>query len=100
MVLVRDIKTLYHSFHVNPESLKDLEGDLENVNTWDIGMELTRPARGLKLWLTLQILGTDLIGSAIEHGFSLAQRAEEDLQTKENWEDVYSCAACHDKFSV
>ena len=88
MVLVRDIKTLYHSFHVNPEYLKDLEGDLENVNTWDIGMELTRPARGLKLWLTLQILGTDLIGSAIEHGFSLAQWAEEALQSKENWEIV------------
>lgn len=88
MVLVRDIKTLYHSFHVNPEYLKDLEGDLENVNTWDIGMELTRPARGLKLWLTLQILGTDLIGSAIEHGFSLAQWAEGALQTKENWEIV------------
>ena len=36
----------------------------------------------------LQILGTDLIGSAIEHGFSLAQWAEEALQSKENWEIV------------
>lgn len=88
MVLVRDIKTLYNSFHVNPEYLKDLEGDLEHVNTWDIGMELTRPARGLKLWLTLQILGTDLIGSAVDHGFSLAKWAEEAVKEKENWEIV------------
>lgn len=72
MVLVKDVQHLFHSFHVNPEYLKDVEGDLEHINTWDIGMELTRPARGLKLWLTLQILGTDLIGSAIEHGFQLA----------------------------
>ena len=77
MVLVKDIRHLFHSFHVNPEYLKDVEGDLEHINTWDIGMELTRPARGLKLWLTLQVLGTRLIGSAIEHGFQLAEWAQE-----------------------
>ena len=51
-------------------------------------MELTRPARGLKLWLTLQILGTDLIGSAIEHGFQLADWAEEALTELPDWEIV------------
>ena len=65
-----------------------MEGDLEHVNTWDIGMELTRPARGLKLWLTLQVLGTELIGSAIEHGFQLAVWAQEALQELDNWEIV------------
>lgn len=88
MVLVNDVKHLFHSFHVNPEYLQDLEGDLEHINTWDIGMELTRPARGLKLWLTLQILGTDLIGSAIEHGFQLADWAEEAIQTHSDWEII------------
>lgn len=88
MVLVNDVKHLYNSFHVNPEYLKDLEGDLEHINTWDIGMELTRPARGLKLWLTLQILGTDLIGSAIDHGFQLADWAEEALKTYSDWEII------------
>ena len=38
MVLVKDIKHLFHSFHVNPEYLKDVEGDMEHINTWDIGM--------------------------------------------------------------
>lgn len=51
-------------------------------------MELTRPARGLKLWLTLQILGTDLIGSAIEHGFQLANWAEEALRVLPDWEII------------
>lgn len=88
MVLVKDIKHLFHSFHVNPEYLKDVEGDMEHINTWDIGMELTRPARGLKLWLTLQVLGTRLIGSAIEHGFQLAEWAEEALNELDNWEVI------------
>lgn len=88
MVLVNDVQHLFHSFHVNPEYLKDIEGDLEHINTWDIGMELTRPARGLKLWLTLQILGTDLIGSAIEHGFQLADWAEEAVRELPDWEII------------
>ena len=88
MVLVNDVQHLFHSFHVNPEYLKDIEGDLDHINTWDIGMELTRPARGLKLWLTLQILGTDLIGSAIEHGFQLADWAEEAVRELPDWEIV------------
>lgn len=88
MVLVNDVQHLFHSFHVNPEYLKDIEGDLEHINTWDIGMELTRPARGLKLWLTLQILGTDLIGSAIERGFQLADWAEEAVRELPDWEIV------------
>ena len=88
MVLVNDVQHLFHSFHVNPEYLKDIEGDLEHINTWDIGMELTRPARGLKLWLTLQILGIDLIGSAIEHGFQLADWAEEAVRELPDWEIV------------
>ena len=88
MVLVNDVQHLFHSFHVNPEYLKDIEGDLDHINTWDIGMELTRPARGLKLWLTLQILGIDLIGSAIEHGFQLADWAEEAVRELPDWEIV------------
>ena len=88
MVLVKNVQHLFHSFHVSPEYLKDVEGDSENLNTWDIGMELTRPARGLKLWLTLQILGTDLIGSAIEHGFQLANWAEEALRMFPDWEII------------
>ena len=88
MVLVKDIKHLFDSFHVNPEYLKDVEGDMEHINTWDIGMELTRPARGLKLWLTLQVLGTRLIGSAIEHGFQLAEWTQEALEELDNWEIV------------
>ena len=88
MVLVKDVRHLFHSFHVNPEYLKDVEGDMRHINTWDIGMELTRPARGLKLWLTLQVLGTDLIGSAIEHGFELADWAEEALLELDHWEIV------------
>ena len=86
-VLARDVRDLYKSFHVSPEYLKDIEDD-SALNMYDIGIELTRPARGLKLWLTLQVLGSETMGSAIEHGFQLAKWAEEFLQGRKNWEIV------------
>lgn len=87
-VLVRNIHDLYRSFHVNPEYLKDIQEENDAVNMWDIGIELTRPARGLKLWMTLQVLGTDLISSAIEQGFTLATWAQEEVTTLKHWEII------------
>lgn len=88
VVLVDNVKDLYHSFHVSPEYLQDLENDGDALNMYDIGIELTRPARGLKLWLTLQILGTDLMGSAIDRGFELAKWMEEAVNKLQDWEIV------------
>ena len=87
-VLVKDVGDLYHSFHISPEYLKDLQDNPQGLNMFDIGIELTRPARGLKLWLTLQVLGSELMGSAIEQGFQLAKWAEEAISEKKDWEIV------------
>ena len=87
-IIVKDVENLYKSFHVSPEYLKDLEEDSIYPNMYDIGIELTRPARGLKLWMTLQVLGTELIGSAIEQGFKQAIWTQEEIEAKENWEIV------------
>ena len=87
MVLVKDLKTLYNSFHVSPEYLKDINNE-DALNSYDVGIELTRPARGLKLWLTLQVLGTDLMSSAIEQGCKFSKLIEETISSKLNWEIV------------
>ena len=87
VVLVQNVKDLYHSFHVTPEYLQDLEGG-DALNMYDIGIELTRPARGLKLWLTLQVLGSELMGSAIDRGFMQAQWMEDKITSMDNWEVI------------
>ena len=80
MVLVRDRADMVNSFHAHPEYLKDIDAEEEYMNPWNIGPELTRPARGIKLWLTLQTMGSDAVASGIEHGFELAEYAEQLLQ--------------------
>ncbi|GAA4653856.1 aspartate aminotransferase family protein [Anaerocolumna aminovalerica] len=88
MVLVKDKTNLINTFNAHPEYLKDLETKENQVNYGDMGMELTRPTRGLKLWLTLQVMGSDAMGAAIEHGFQLAEWAEDELKKKKDWEIV------------
>ncbi len=88
MVLVKNKDNLLNSFSTHPEYLKDLEMDNDSMNPWDIGMELTRPTRGLKLWLTLQVVGSDMMGEAIEHGFQLAEWAEDEIKKNSDIEII------------
>lgn len=86
VVLVRNQADLVHSFAAHPEYLKDSETAEGGVEFWDLGPELTRPARCLKLWLTLQTLGSRVMGEAIDHGCALAELAERELAVLMDWE--------------
>lgn len=88
MILLRDQSALVHSFAAHPEYLKDSEATEGGVEFWDLGPELTRPARCLKLWLTLQTLGSRIMGEVIDHGCALAELAEREIAMLPDWEIV------------
>lgn len=88
VVLVRNQSTLVHSFAAHPEYLKDAETTAGSIEFWDLGVELTRPARSLKLWLTLQATGSNKISRIIEHGCAMAELAEKIIRENPNWEIV------------
>ncbi|XOQ48495.1 MAG: L-2,4-diaminobutyrate decarboxylase [Eubacteriales bacterium] len=88
VVLVRNQSFLAKSFAAHPEYLKDAEASEGSIEFWDLGPELTRPARGLKLWLTLQATGTDEIERIIDHGCALAELAEKIIRENPEWEIV------------
>lgn len=87
MVLVRDRKTLTSSFSVSAEYVQDaMETEETLPNFWNYGIELTRPARAMKLWFSLQLEGLDKIERDIEHGIRLAEVAEQALGDLPDWE--------------
>ena len=88
MVLVRDQSALARSFAAHPEYLADSQAGGDGVEFWDLGPELTRPARCLKLWLTLQTLGTAAMGEMIDHGCAMAELAEAEIRRLPDWEIV------------
>lgn len=88
VVLIRNQSLLVRSFAAHPEYLKDAETVEGSIEFWDLGIELTRPARSLKLWLTLQVMGRREIAHIIEHGCVMAELAEKIIRKSPGWEIV------------
>jgi glutamate/tyrosine decarboxylase-like PLP-dependent enzyme len=86
MLLVRDKAHLAQSFHTDAEYIKDAAENEDVPNFWNLGIELTRPARIMKLWFTLRVLGLEKIGQLIDHGFELAEIAQKELDLLPDWE--------------
>lgn len=93
LLLVKDKSNLVRSFANEGDYLRDGAAieDEDIPNFWNYTMELTRPAsRAMKLWFTLRVLGTEVIGTMIDHGFDLAETAEQRFQQLPNWEIMSS----------
>lgn len=86
--ICRDKMKLLKSFHADPEYLKDVESAGDKFNFWDMGIELTRPARATKLWFTLQSVGLDAMRDAIDQGFVVANWIEEEVKKYDDFEIV------------
>ncbi len=85
-VLVRWPGLLEQTFALSGEYLRDTFGG--EVNFRDRGIQLTRGARALKLWLSVQVFGLDAFRSAVGHGIALAEHAEGLLRSRPGWEIV------------
>jgi L-2,4-diaminobutyrate decarboxylase len=85
MLIVKNKRDLLASFATSADYIQDAEGAEATPNFWNLGIELTRPARAMKLWFTLQVLGLDEMGRMIDHGFRLAECAEAELRKLEGW---------------
>lgn len=87
LVLVRDKRHLVQSFNTEASYIRDAEEvNTDTVNFWNRGIEMSRSARGLKLWFTLQRVGLEKMGEMIDHGIYLAEFAEQTFRELENWE--------------
>jgi glutamate/tyrosine decarboxylase-like PLP-dependent enzyme len=73
-LLVREGRLLPRAFTINPDYLADYKSPM--VNFSDRGLQLTRGARALKIWLSLQYFGLDAFRDAIDRTIDLALMAE------------------------
>lgn len=72
---VKDRELLLRTMSINPSYLMTAHGDAVNdYRDWSI--PLGRRFRALKLWMTIQLLGTDAIKKRLNHHIALAQRVE------------------------
>ncbi len=76
-VFVRDREALERAFKVLPDYLQDTDVVSGEVNFADRGLQLSRAARGIKLWLSLKTHGFGAVVEAIDRSIGLAEYAEE-----------------------
>jgi aromatic-L-amino-acid decarboxylase len=76
IVLARNGGDLEQTFTVRPEYLKDMDS-YGGVNFADRGVELSRPFRALKVWLTVKTFGLREIRAALDRSLDLALLAAE-----------------------
>jgi aromatic-L-amino-acid/L-tryptophan decarboxylase len=79
-VLVRDGAKLRSAFQISPTYLKDIAGGDVEVDFADQGLQLSRTARAIKLWLSLKTFGVDAFRRAIDRALDLASEAEDRIR--------------------
>jgi aromatic-L-amino-acid decarboxylase len=85
-VLVRNGAHLRTTFRLLPDYLQDVHRHSEEVNYTDLGIQLTRSFRALKVWLSFKMFGLAAYRESIARGFHLAELAEKRLREMPEWE--------------
>jgi aromatic-L-amino-acid decarboxylase len=74
-VLVREGRLLRSAFELTPDYLSDARAADQETNFGDLGLQLTRASRALKVWVSLQAFGLDAFRAAIDRSLDLAVHA-------------------------
>ena len=85
-LLVRDEASLVRAFHVSPDYLQDTIVRGGEVNFGERGIQLTRAARAVKIWLSLQYFGANAFREAIDRALDLTLEAELYIQRSDSLE--------------
>ncbi|PWY75296.1 L-2,4-diaminobutyrate decarboxylase [Aspergillus sclerotioniger CBS 115572] len=85
IVLTRHVDSLRRSFAVDAEYISSTLAPQGTTNFYNLGPELSRPARAIPLWLTLKGLGRRRVGEMIDQGFLLARTADTSIRQCRNW---------------
>lgn len=91
-LLVRNHRWLSSAFTEKPEYLRDIEGNQSEINFYDMGMQLTRRFRALKLYMSIKSFGMDAFAKAVTYNIELAEEAEKLLRESTQWEVVSSAS--------
>jgi glutamate/tyrosine decarboxylase-like PLP-dependent enzyme len=79
-LLVRDGSLLRRGFEIRPDYLTEVEASEREVNFSDLGLQLTRTCRALKLWISLRYFGVGAFRAAIDRCLDLTAEAQRQIE--------------------
>ena len=75
-LLVKDEKTLRDAFTIGSDVLQDTVWGANHPNFSNLGLQLSRSVRALKVWMSVQTFGMAAFRRAVDKGMDLSARAE------------------------
>lgn len=84
-VLVKDAKKQFAAFNAHADYMEFIN-DNDMLSSADLSPELTKHFRGLRLWLPLKLLGTDIFKVAMSEKIQLARYFHEKMQSISGFE--------------
>jgi glutamate/tyrosine decarboxylase-like PLP-dependent enzyme len=87
-LLVREGSQLRRAFEVSHDYLHEIEADAREVNFSDLGLQLTRTCRALKLWMSIRYFGLGAFRAAIDRCLDLAEHAQHRIESSPRLELV------------
>ncbi|MDC0231419.1 pyridoxal-dependent decarboxylase [Aureispira] len=85
-VLVRNAKWLYDSQHMQANYMQDTFDDIDELSPADMSPELTKPFRGLRMWLPLQLFGLAPFRAALTEKVWLCRYFYREIQKIDGFE--------------
>jgi hypothetical protein len=87
-LLVRQGERLREAFEITPDYLKDAQIARREVNFADLGPQLTRTSRAIKVWLSLEYFGVEAFTAAIDRCLDLAALAQRTIEESPELESM------------
>ena len=87
-LLVRDGRLLRRAFEISHDYLEDVQASATEVNFSDLGLQLTRTSRALKLWMSVRYFGLAAFRRAIDTTFDLVEHAQRRIEDEPELELV------------
>jgi len=75
-LMVKNVRHLEDAFGIGNDVLQDTVWGANHPNFADRGQQLSRAARALKIWMSVQTFGMARFRAAVQNGLDLARRAE------------------------
>ncbi len=85
-LLVRNVEDLHRSHYYQADYMQDAKSTDFNLSPADLSPELTRPFRGLRLWMALKLAGLAPFRAALAEKLALARHFHDTLQTVPGFE--------------
>ena len=79
-LMVKNAEHLERAFAIGNDVLQDTVWGANHPNFADRGLQLSRTARALKIWMSVQTFGMAAFRAAVQNGLDLARRAAEYVQ--------------------